>query len=63
MCTVSSMTGQHGTGQSGESIRLSGLEERAVPMTGDYLTDDIGSGYDLVLAIATLSFVEQEMAG
>lgn len=46
-----------------ESIRLSGLEERAVPMTGDYLTDDIGSGYDLVLAIATLSFVEQEMAG
>ena len=32
-------------------------------MTGDYLTDDIGSGYDLVLAIATLSFVEQEMAG
>ena len=45
-----------------ESIRLTGLEGRAAPMTGDYLTDDIGKGYDLILAIATLSFVEQELA-
>lgn len=29
-----------------ESIRLTGLNERATPMTGDYLTDDIGDGYD-----------------
>ena len=46
-----------------ESIRLTGLNERATPMTGDYLTDDIGDGYDLVLAIATLSFVKHELAG
>ena len=46
-----------------ESIRLTGLNERATPMTGDYLTDDIGDGYDLILAIATLSFVEHELAG
>ena len=45
-----------------ESIRLTGLEGRAVPMTGDYLADDIGEGYDLIMAIATLSFVEQELA-
>lgn len=46
-----------------ESIRLAGLEERAVPMAGDYLADQIGDGYDLILAIATLSFAGKDLHG
>jgi len=27
-------------------------------MTGDYMTDDIGDGYDLIIAVGTLNFAK-----
>jgi SAM-dependent methyltransferase len=39
-----------------EFIRQYGMAERISVAEGDYLTDDIGSGYDLVWASSTLNF-------
>lgn len=41
-----------------ESIRLSGLDGRAAAMGGDYLGGDIGGGYDIIIALATLNFAK-----
>lgn len=41
---------------AGEFIRQYGMAERVSVAAGDYLTDDIGSGYDLVWASSTLNF-------
>lgn len=39
-----------------ENIREYGMEDRMSVLAGDYLTDPIGSGYDLILAKGTLNF-------
>ena len=39
-----------------ESIREFGMEDRMTVLAGDYLTETIGSGYDLILAKGTLNF-------
>ena len=39
-----------------EFIREYGMHERVSVVAGDYLTDDIGTGYDFVWACATLNF-------
>ncbi len=39
-----------------ELIREYGMESRMTVVAGDYLTDAIGSGYDLILAKGTLNF-------
>jgi len=44
-----------------EFIREYGLEDRLIVSGGDYATDDIGRGYDLVWASATSNFVKHEM--
>jgi hypothetical protein len=41
-----------------ETIGLSGAGNRVTAMCGDYLGDDIGSGYDIILAFATLNFAK-----
>ena len=44
-----------------ESIKQSGIEERLTAMTGDYMTDDIGEGYDLIIAVGTLNFAKHAL--
>lgn len=44
-----------------ESIQLSHMEGRAEALTGDYRKDDIGEGYDLVLAVATFGFAKNDL--
>ena len=44
-----------------ESIKQSGIEERLKAMTGDYMIDDIGEDYDLIIAIGTLNFAKHAM--
>ncbi len=44
-----------------ESIRQRKAEDRVRFMGGNYLTDDIGSGYDIVLAIGTLNFAKHAL--
>lgn len=44
-----------------ESIGECDLEDRAVAVGGDYLTGDIGSGYDIIMAFATLNFAKPVM--
>jgi SAM-dependent methyltransferase len=44
-----------------EFIQTYGLQERVAVMEGDYLTDDIGSGYDLIWACATLNFARHDL--
>ena len=44
-----------------ESIRVQKAEERVQFMGGNYLTDTIGSGYDIVLAIGTLNFAKSSL--
>ncbi len=44
-----------------ESIRMQNAETRVQFMGGDYLKDNIGSGYDLVLAIGTLNFAKSSL--
>lgn len=41
-----------------ESICMSGTDDRVSALIGNYLTDDIGSGYDMILAAATLNFAK-----
>ena len=38
-----------------------GMEERVTVMGGDYATDPIGSGYDLIYAKATLNFFKDNL--
>jgi len=44
-----------------ESIRMQKAEERVQFMGGNYLTDTIGSDYDIVLAIGTLNFAKSSL--
>ena len=46
-----------------ESIQMADLETRAQVMTGDFMSDDIGSGYDLILAVGVLGFAKSDMDG
>ena len=39
-----------------DSITQSGLAERVTAVGGDYLNDDIGESYDIIMAFATLNF-------
>ncbi|PID58770.1 methyltransferase type 12 [candidate division KSB3 bacterium] len=39
-----------------DNIREYGMEERISVLAGDYFTDSLGSGYDLILAKGTLNF-------
>jgi predicted TPR repeat methyltransferase len=41
--------------------RKYGLQDRVSTMAGDYLADDIGSGYDLIWACATLNFARHDL--
>ena len=42
-------------------VREYRLEDRVSTMAGDYLSDDIGSGYDLVWACSTLNFARHAL--
>lgn len=44
-----------------ESISLAGLEGRAESACGDFLSDSIGSGYDLIMAISVMLFAKGRM--
>ena len=44
-----------------ESIRLQNAKDRVQFMAGNYLTDDIGAGYDIVLAVGTLNFAKPNL--
>ena len=44
-----------------ESVELCGLRGRAQAVSGDFLTDDIGSGYDLILASGIMLFAKGRM--
>jgi predicted O-methyltransferase YrrM len=44
-----------------ESIHMQKAEERVQFMGGNYLTDNIGSDYDIVLAIGTLNFAKSSL--
>jgi len=44
-------------------IRENELEGRMKVMTGDYMQDSIGSGYDFVLAVGTLNFAKHDLDG
>ncbi len=46
-----------------ESIAQAGMEERARAMCGDFLTDALGSGYDLILGVSMILFAKADMAG
>ncbi|GAA0738857.1 class I SAM-dependent methyltransferase [Clostridium oceanicum] len=44
-----------------ESIKEYGLEERVKVLSGDYLNDSIGEGYDFILASGTLNFAKHDL--
>ena len=44
-----------------EFIRKYGMEDRVSVRAGDYLVDDLGEGYDLVWASATLNFARHNL--
>lgn len=44
-----------------ESVSLAGLDGRAEVRCGDFMADDIGSGYDLILAISVMLFAKGRM--
>jgi hypothetical protein len=44
-----------------DSIRAQEVEDRVRFMGGDFLADDIGSGYDIVLVVGTLNFAKQAL--
>lgn len=44
-----------------DSIRIQKAEDRVQFMAGNYLTDDIGSHYDMVMAVGTLNFAKQNL--
>ncbi len=46
-----------------ESIAQAGLTDRARSRGGNFLTDDLGSGYDLILAVSVMLFGKADMAG
>jgi len=46
---------------AGEFIKEYGMEGRVSVMAGDYLTDSIGGGYDLIWASSTLNFALPEI--
>ena len=41
-----------------ESIGQAGLEGRAEAVSGNFLTDDLGVGYDLILAVSVMLFAK-----
>jgi hypothetical protein len=45
------------------AIEEYGMRERVTVLTGDYLNDPIGAGYDLVLASGTLNFAKHNLDG
>ncbi len=45
-----------GTQAAKDNIREYGMEDRISILAGDYLTDSLGSGYDLILAKGALNF-------
>lgn len=45
------------------NIKAYGLEKRVKAVNGNLLSDPIGEGYDLILAIGVLSFVKQDLGG
>ena len=42
-------------------IREYGMQDRVSVSAGDYLVDDIGAGYDLIWACATLNFARHNL--
>jgi SAM-dependent methyltransferase len=48
-------------GVAREYIREYKMEERLAVMEGDFMTDPLGDGYDLILASACLNFAKEEM--
>lgn len=44
-----------------EAIQEYGLEKRAFPMSGDYTQDDIGNGYDMIIAVGTFGFAKEKL--
>lgn len=44
-----------------EAIKEYNLESRVEILTGDYTTDPIGEGYDLILAVGTLNFAKHDL--
>lgn len=46
-----------------QSIAQAGLSGRASAKTGNFMTDDIGHGYDLILAIGVMLFAKGQMEG
>ncbi|NCC26046.1 MAG: methyltransferase domain-containing protein [Deltaproteobacteria bacterium] len=49
------------TAVANEFVRKAGLENRVYTRSGDYLRDDIGQGYDLIWACATLNFTRHDL--
>lgn len=48
-------------GVADEFIRAHGLEQRVATRGGNYLKDDIGQGFDLIWACATLNFARHDL--
>ncbi len=44
-----------------ESIRQAGLAGRVQSKGGNFLTDDLGSGYDLILAVSVMLFAKENL--
>ncbi len=44
-----------------ESIRQEGMEGRAEAAGGNFMTDDLGSGWDLILSISVMGFVGKQL--
>ncbi len=44
-----------------QSVKDAGLEGRAAVKIGDFMTDELGSGYDLILAIGVMLFAKGNM--
>ena len=45
-----------------EIVREYGMEDRMTVRSGDYMKDDIGSGYDLIMANFTLNFYRDDLS-
>lgn len=44
-----------------ESIQQAGLQGRASAVSGNFLTEELGSGYDLILAVSVMLFAKGQM--
>ncbi len=44
-----------------ESVEAAGLTGRAAAVNGNFMTDDLGSGYDLILAVSVMLFAKGQM--